>query len=127
MGKDPLQDFVEALIRSWDLLDIKPVSGRFTWNNNRTGSASILARLDRFFVQSSLLDSNLIISSKLLPKTSSDHHPISLLVKEEEDYGPIPFHFSPMWIECQGFLETMSEVWMQYVDGSPSFVWEQKL
>ena len=63
----------------------------------------------------------------MLPNTSSDHHPISLLVKEEEDYGPIPFRFSPLWIEHEGFLETMSEVWMQYVDGSPSFVWEQKL
>ena len=110
LGKDPLQYFVEALIRSWDLLDIKPASGCFTWNNNRTGSASILARLDRFFVQSSLLDSNLIISSKILPNTSSDHHPISLLVKEEEDYGPIPFRFSPMWIEREGFLETVNEV-----------------
>ena len=122
LGKDPLQDFVEALIRSWDLNDIKLPRGRFTWNNNKTGSAIILARLDHFFVQSSLLDSNLIISSKNLPKTSSDHHPISLLFKEEEDHGPIPFCFSPMWIEREGFLETLSEVWMQYVDGSPSFV-----
>ena len=127
LGKDPLQEFVEAILQSWDLLDFKPTRGRFTWNNNRSGSASILARLDRFVVQSSLLDKNFLISSKKLPKISSDHHPISLLIKEEEDYGPIPFRFSPLWIEREGFWEIVTEVWNQYVTGSPSFVWEQKL
>ena len=127
MGKDPLQDFVEAILQSWDLLDFKPTRGRFTWNNNRTRSASILARLDRFLVQSYLLDKNFLISSKILPKISFDHHPISLLIKEEEDYRPIPFRFSPLWIEREGFWEIEIEVWNQYVIGSPIFVWEQKL
>ena len=78
-------------------------------------------------MQISLLDENYLISSKFLPKISSDHHPISLLVEEEEDFGKISFRFNPLWIEREGFWETMSEVWSQYVDGSPSYVWEQKL
>ena len=78
-------------------------------------------------MQSTLLDNNFIISSKILPKTSSDQHPISLLLKNEEDYGPIPFRFSPLWIERDRFLNTVKKAWSQFVDGSPSFVWEQKL
>ena len=120
LGKDPLLDFVESIICSWDLLDFKPKRGRFTWSNNRDGSKSILARLDHFLVQSSLLDENLLISSKKLPKISSDHHPISLQMNEEEDYGPILFRFSPLWIERDGFWDTVCEFWSQYVNGSPS-------
>ena len=127
MGKDSLLDFVESILHTWDLLDYKPKRGRFTWNNNRVGTDSILTRLDRFLVQSTLLDKNFLISSKKLPKISSDHHPISLLLKEEEDYGPIPFRFSPLWSERDGFFDIVNEVWSQYVDGSLSYVCEQKL
>ena len=126
MGKDPLLDFVESILHTWDLLDYKPKRGRFTWTNNRVGSESILSHLDRFLVESTVLHKNFLIYSKILPKTSSDHHPISLLVKEEEDYRPIPFHFSPLWIERDGFLDIVNEFWSQYGDGSPSFVWEKK-
>ena len=78
-------------------------------------------------MQSTLLDKNFLISSKILPKISLDRHPISLLLKEEKDYGPIPFRFSPLWSERDGFLDIVSEVWSLYVDSSPTFVWEQKL
>ena len=82
---------MESLIKAWDLLDFKPNKGRYTWTNNRVGAASILACLDIFLVQSSLMDGNLLISSKILPKLTSDHHPISLLFEEEEYFGLIPF------------------------------------
>ena len=48
-------------------------------------------------------------------------------MKAEEDYGPIPFWFSPLWYERDGFMDTINNVWSQYIDGSPSYVWEQKL
>ena len=127
MGKDPLLDFVESIIRSWDLLDFKPKRDRFTWSNKKAGSESILAHLDRFLVQSSLLDENLLISSKKFPKISSDHHHITLQMNEEEDYGPILFRFSPLWIERDGYWGTVCDVWSQYVDGSPNYVREEKL
>ena len=73
------------------------------------------------------MDGKFIISTKFFPKLTSDHHPISLMFKEEEDLGPISFHFSPLWIERDEFWETMTQSWTQYVEGSPSFVWEQKL
>ena len=91
------------------------------------GVAIFSAQLDRFLVQISLLDGNILISTKILPKLTFDSHPISLLLEEEENLGPIPFRFSPIWIERDGFWETVSQAWAQFVDGSPSYVWEHKL
>lgn len=41
--------------------------------------------------------------------------------------GPIPFRFSPLWLQQEGFHEVVSEAWNQQVLGSPFFVWEEKL
>ena len=115
------------MIQACDLNDFKPKKGQFTWSNNRVGAANIAAHLDRLLAQSSLMDGKFIISPKILPKLTSDHHPISLMFEKEEDLGPIPSHFSPLWIKRDGVWETVAQAWAQYVEGSPSFVWEQKL
>ena len=54
-GRDPMLNIVENFILSWELIDFKPKRGRYTWSNNKTGSANISARLDHFLVQSSLM------------------------------------------------------------------------
>ena len=118
---------METLIRARDLLDFKPKKGRYTWTNNRVGAPSIYAHLDRFLVQISLMEGKILISSKYLPKLTSNHHPISLLLEEEEYLGPISFRFSPLWIERDGLWETVSQAWSQFVEGSPNFVFEHKL
>ena len=46
------------------------------------------------------------------------------MFEEQEDLGPIPFRFSPLWIERDSFWEIIAQEWAQYVEGSPSFVWE---
>ena len=54
-GKDFMHDVVENMIHDWDLVDIKPKVGQFTWSNQRVEAASIFARLDRFFSAGSLV------------------------------------------------------------------------
>ena len=100
-----MHDTVEELIQVWDLIDFKPKIGRYMWSNHIVGAASISARLDRFLVNSSLIDGQFLISTKILPKLSSDHHPISLLFEKEKERGPIMFKFSPLWIERDGFMD----------------------
>ena len=124
--KDPFLELVDSLIQSSDILDIKPKRGRFTWSNNRVGSAHISSCLDRFLAQSMLLD-DFVLTSTIFPKVTSDHHPIGLRLEKEENLGPIPFRFSPLWVEREGFDELISHVWSQFIDGSPSYVWEQKM
>jgi len=68
-----------------------------------------------------------IIITKILPKLASDHKPIQLLLEDEEDLGPIPFRFSTLWIEKEGYIETVKAAWDNSFTGSPSYVWEQNL
>jgi len=126
-SRDPFINTVGNLILRWDLVDFKPMKGKYTWTNNRTGENHISARLDRFLISSSLMMDNRIVFTKILPKLTSDHKPILLCLKEEEDLGPLPFRFNPLWAGKDGFLETVQAAWMTEVIGSPSFVWEQKL
>ena len=99
------------MIHTRDLLDFKPKKGHYTWTNNRVGAANISARLDIFLVQISLLEGEILISSEILPKLTSDNHPISLVLKEEEGLIHIPFCFNPLWIEREGFGETVAQPW----------------
>eukprot|EP00253_Pinus_taeda_P018034 PITA_18034 len=125
--RDPAREWVEDIIIGWDLEDIKPSAGKFTWSNKRLGPSHIAARLDRFLVQSSFLTSGLMASSKILPNCTSDHKPISLELSMDGFLGPIPFRFSPLWIQQEGFNEVVAEAWNQKIQGSPFFVWEEKL
>eukprot|EP00253_Pinus_taeda_P009325 PITA_09325 len=115
------------LRHTWDLVDFKPVKGKYTWTNNKTGENHISAILDRFLINSSLMMDNRIVFTKILPKLTSDHKPILLCLKEEEDLGPLRFRFNPLWAGKDGFLETVQAAWRTEVLGSPSYVWEQKM
>ena len=83
--------FVEELVHQWDLPDFKPLKGLYMWTNNRVGASHISSHLDRFLVQGLLLLEKMLISSKILPKLTSDHKSILLLLEEEENLGPLPF------------------------------------
>ena len=48
--RDPAREWLEDIISEWDLEDIKPTKGKYTWNNKRIGPWHISARLDRFLV-----------------------------------------------------------------------------
>jgi hypothetical protein len=125
--RDPAREWVEDIVVAWDLLDIKPTKGRYTWTNKRIGPGHIAARLDRFLVQSSFLVLGLKTNSEILPHSASDHKPIRLEIKKDQVKGPIPFRFSPNWINDKGFADIVTKVWATTVQGSASYVWEEKI
>ena len=102
--RDPSREWIKDIILGWDLIDIKPVKGKFTWSNKRIGPRHIAARLDRFLIHSSFLSLGLLASSKILPHCTSDHNPILLDLALDQDLGPIPFRFSPLWIQQKDFM-----------------------
>ena len=111
----------------WDLEDIKPSKGKFTWSNKRVGPGHIAAQLDRFLVHTSFLTLGLFARSAILQACTSDHKPISLSLTTGERLGPIPFRFSPLWVTMDGFYELVAEIWQKAITGSPFFIWEEKL
>ena len=62
-----------------------------------------------------------------MSKITSDHKQILLQIEDEEDLGPIPFRFSPLWKDSDGFMNTVTMAWDLPVVGSPKYVWERKL
>jgi ribonuclease HI/exonuclease III len=125
--RDPAREWVEDLISTWDLMDIKPTRGRYTWTNKRTGPGHIAARLDRFLVQSSFLTLGLSTSSGILPNSTSDHKPIMLEIKKDLNQGPIPFRFNSSWLQDKDFRSIVAKVWTTKIRGSAFHVWEEKL
>ena len=89
--RDPAREWVEDIMLDWELEDIKPTSGKFTWSNKRVGPGHISARLDQFLVHSSFLILGLHASSEILQACISNHKPISLTLSTGENMGPIPF------------------------------------
>ena len=53
--RDPIREIVDETILEWDLMDVKPSTGKYTWNNKRIGLGHIASRLDRFLVQDTFL------------------------------------------------------------------------
>lgn len=114
-------------MQDWDLLDIKPLKGKYTWSNKRMGPSHIAARLDRFLVQSFYLLLGLEARMLILPCSISDHKPIRLELSAHINFGPIPFRFNPLWIKHSDFMDKVKESWNRPVTGSPFFVPEEKL
>ena len=48
-------------------------------------------------------------------------------MQDHPDLSSIPFWFNPLWIDREGFLDTVGNLWRVSVIGSPNFVWERKL
>jgi len=90
-GRDPSRENLEEIIMDWDLLDIPPQHGKFTWSNIHTSPGHIVARLVYFLVHNSFLHQNASIKSYVLPSLILDHNPISIHLQSLPSYGPLPF------------------------------------
>ena len=69
----PSSSMLRDNIGSLNLIDVKPRSGIFTWNNRRSGTEAISERLDRFRVSCFWLDIRWSTRSEILDWRGSDH------------------------------------------------------
>ena len=91
------------------------------------GLGHIVARLDRFLVQQSFSMLGFRSNSKILAFGAYDHKPILLDLVEEKNLGCIPFRFSPIWINQDGFHDIVNSIWNSPVSEFPFFDSEEKL
>ena len=118
---------MEDLIEDWDMLDISPQRGKFTWMNMRTEPGHIAARLNRFIVHNNFLQRNETLKYYIIPSIISDHKPISLHLQAFLNYGPLPFQFKPLWLNHQEAINIVETIWRTWIPGTPIFIWEQKI
>ena len=65
--RDPTREQVDDLILDWDIYDVIPSKGNFTWTNKSLGPGHISARIDIFLIQDSFLLLGFNTSSKIIP------------------------------------------------------------
>ena len=90
-----------------NLIDVKPGSRIFTWNNRRSGTQAILERLDRFLVSCFWLDIRWSTRSEILNWRGSDHWPIKLSVTPFKTSKNPSFKFQLMWLRDPSLQDLM--------------------
>jgi hypothetical protein len=50
-----------------------------------------------------------------------------LTFKTQKNWGPIPFRFNPLWLDRSELIQSIAQIWNQWITGSPNYIWEQKL
>jgi len=73
------------------------------------------------------LEGAIVPSSRILPWSGFDHRPIVLDLSPPVPLGPISFRFNLRWVEDPSFLGVVAAAWNFCLQGSPIFIWEQKL
>ncbi|XP_071712470.1 uncharacterized protein [Rutidosis leptorrhynchoides] len=107
-----------------------PMGGRnFTRSSKSCDSR---AKLDRFLLSNSVMDSCLDLVGHILPNLWSDHCPI-VIFNEHLDYGPTSFKLFASWFLMDGFEKVIQDVWndssiaADCVGINPFFVFKNKL
>ncbi|KAL8546865.1 hypothetical protein ACS0TY_006542 [Phlomoides rotata] len=77
----PSQEFISFLDEA-HLHDMDTVGPQFTWVTRRSNHGYMAARLDRVLANDEFLDTWHSTSATVLPRISSDHHPILLRLHE---------------------------------------------
>eukprot|EP00253_Pinus_taeda_P013871 PITA_13871 len=124
---DPCKTWLETIMHDHDLVDIAPKNCRFTWNNWRLGKDNIMEWLDRILVNVSLLSSYSTAYASVLPYSTFDHYPTTLVLEAHCPLGPIPFKYSPLWSSIPIIDQIVKSTWSHHIEGSPRYIWENKL
>jgi hypothetical protein len=73
----------------------------------------VACRLDRFLVVETLLEEDPAIEANILPKTGSDHWPISFLPGHRSNTKIQTFHFEKFWLSHPDFQRLAKSWWAQ--------------
>ncbi|XP_027158564.1 uncharacterized protein LOC113760195 [Coffea eugenioides] len=100
---------------------------RYTWCNNRFGTARIWKRLDRLLLCGRALELPYQFMVQHLGRDPSDHAPLLLSVDTRLDNKPRPFRFLNIWTTHPSLLGVIKDCWTHPVNGSPLQVLASKL
>jgi len=87
-----------------------------TWRNIRIGVNGIAKRLDRFMLDSNLINDHLHFRSWVEPSSISDHHPIGLSIEGPQRATTTPFKFNCSWIGDQIYNIFVKKTWAEMLD-----------
>ncbi|KAL8507343.1 hypothetical protein ACS0TY_018040 [Phlomoides rotata] len=106
----PSQEF-RAFLDEAHLHDMDTVGSQFTWVTRQSNLGYMAARLDRVLVNDDFLDLWQTTFATVLPRVSSDHHPILLRLQATAAQVVRPFRFQQMWTTHSSFLPLVATSW----------------
>ncbi|KAL8542641.1 hypothetical protein ACS0TY_003502 [Phlomoides rotata] len=107
-----------AFLDEAHLHDMDTAGPQFTWVTRRSNHGYMVARLYRVLVNDDFLDFWNSTSATVLPRISSDHHPILLRLQDSSGQVVRPFRFQHMWTTYPSFTHMVSTSWAQHTTAS---------
>jgi hypothetical protein len=108
-----MEDFQRAL-EDCQLCDLGFKGSKYTWNNGREGDAFTQGRLDRAVANSEWRTKFVDVEVLVMARRSLDHHPLLLLMKNEQVTGRHrlrPFRMENRWAKRADFTDTIRATW----------------
>ncbi|KAF3785923.1 putative ribonuclease H protein [Nymphaea thermarum] len=105
-----LSDFVSQSA----LTEVSCPDAKFTWTNNRMGHENVMSKIDRCYVSKEWVDDlDLLVLLEVLPRTTSDHNPILLLISKRRfrTWGRTPFRHFQYWQDMAGYRDQVVSAW----------------
>ncbi|XP_070010390.1 uncharacterized protein [Nicotiana sylvestris] len=115
-------DFL-SMIEDCGLVDLGFYFPRYTWSNGRGPESIIWKRLDRGMVN----DNWLATTISHLASTRSNHNTLIMEMNVRQDTSKNYFKFLNCWVENEGFIPLVQEIWNQEVGGNAMWIFHQKL
>lgn len=122
-----IMQYFRDFVSNNHLFDVVPKNGCFTWTNRRAKFASILERLDRFFVGPFWVESSFNLESSILPFSLSDHFPVQIYSNVSQAKVKGNFKFLSMWGRDPNFHKNLVKWWMEsnIFVSTPNFCFSQ--
>lgn len=92
-------------INSHELEKVRFKGSPYTWWNGRAGEDGIFKRLDRIVLNTKMKNWFPNVELEYLARTKSDHAPMLLTLRDQNQIYHTPFRFLKFWTEQEGFIE----------------------
>ncbi|KAL8488067.1 hypothetical protein ACS0TY_024375 [Phlomoides rotata] len=106
----PSQEF-RTFLDEARLHDMDTAGPQFTWVTRHSNMGYMAPRLDRVLVNDDFMDLWQTTSATVLPRISSDHHPMLLRLLVTANHVIRPFRFQHMWSTHSSFLPLVVASW----------------
>ncbi|XP_026378349.1 uncharacterized protein LOC113272767 [Papaver somniferum] len=106
---------------------IESLGCNFTWSNRQSGVRRTINKLDRVVINEFWLNRFGNWRSKALPREVSDHSPLIGYTFVNSRTKRSPFRVQKMWFSHPDFIRMVQDSWNAPLEGSPAYVFAQKL
>ncbi|KAL0918959.1 hypothetical protein M5K25_011011 [Dendrobium thyrsiflorum] len=108
---------MNSFMNEYDFHDVSVIGPKYTWCNNKGGSARIWERLDRCLLNSKALELVPHAATRHLARVASDHSPIVLKIFDKEVRSCKILRFEDVWISYPASVAVVQNSWSKSLGG----------